>query len=642
MIAKYFFREPIIDGGSANLKYRPEIDGLRAIAVVLVLLFHLELTKFGSGGFIGVDVFFVISGYLITRHLQKDINKGFAGIADFYHRRVLRIFPALFATYAFCTVVECFYRFPSTINAFSKSLLSSVFFSSNVYLYETINYFDWDAKSNSLLHTWSLSIEEQFYIFLPVLLMSIVSKSKLTQLIVFIGTLLVSLGASVYFVQANAEASFYLMPLRAWELLAGSLLSLGFLPRIKSWLLANALGLSGVGVILYSAITFNRFTAFPGFSAVLPVAGTALVLVSTGSCHTLTARALSIAPMQILGKISYSLYLWHWPLIVYSRYWHPLETRTDKTGLLALSVAIAWVSWRFVEQPFRGNLRRLPVRFTLGVSALAMVSTSILAIAIPSLSSRLWPRNEQAEAALTFLSNYDWKKVMHAPACFQPDNYFVNQSNCMEVASDRTNALIFGDSHAAMLWYGLVDRYRDVNFLQATAPSCTAVNSYNSPKCAKFVDRIVDDFLPKHHLDAIIVSGKWSYRDIDRLDGLLDRLRPHTAKLILIGPFPEYSLPFPEVAARVIYAGRPELLKHYLSSQTIPLDNTMGKRFANSDVTYISAYRTMCSPQCAERGTQGDLVMWDNDHLSDAGSLLFAERLPGRLFDRTTRNQVAR
>ena len=285
-----------------RLKYRPEIDGLRTIAVFLVLFFHLRLTKLASASSSEWTFFFVISGYLITRHLQGDLVKGFAGAAVFYHRRVLRIFPALFAIYAFCTVVELVYRFPSTIDTFSKILLSSVFFSSNMFLNQTVGYFDWEAKNNALLHTWSLSVEEQFYIFLPFLLIGIVRKSGLTQLVALVGALLVSMGASEYFAHTNPAASFYLMPLRAWELLAGSILSLGFLPRIEHWVLANALGFLGIGAIVLSAFLLSADVPFPGLLAVPPVLGTALVLASTESRQTLIARALSIGPMRYWGK----------------------------------------------------------------------------------------------------------------------------------------------------------------------------------------------------------------------------------------------------------------------------------------------------------------------------------------------------
>ena len=268
-----------------------------------------------------------------------------------------------------------------------------------------------------------------------------------------------------------------------------------------------------------------------------------------------------------------------------------------------------------------------------------MAAMAMLAVAIPSISKSLWPRNEQAEEAL-LIKNYDWKRAMRA-MCFQEGKpAYLDEANCMHVVSDRSNVLIFGDSHAAHLWYGLHNRYRDVNFLQATAPSCTAVNSYNRPTCAKFIEQTIN-YLSTHHLDAIIVSGKWSYGDIDKLGELFTRLHPYAAKLILIGPIPEYKLPLPEVAARAIYAGRPELIEFYLASQILPLDNMMSEKFMNTGVTYISAYRTMCSPKCVVQDVHGNLVQWDNDHLTEAGSLIFAERLSPTLFERSTPNLTA-
>jgi hypothetical protein len=247
----------------------------------------------------------------------------------------------------------------------------------------------------------------------------------------------------------------------------------------------------------------------------------------------------------------------------------------------------------------------------------------------------LWPKNEQAEAALTILKQYDPAQGMRSETCFLSvsKRTVPDEAACLHVVSDRPNVLIFGDSHAAQLWYGFFHRYGDVNFLQATGGNCTAVNGFNNTNCSLLNASIISDFLPKHHLDAIILAGRWSGRDMDRLHQLLERIRPYAEKLFLIGPFPEYSLPFGEVAARAIYAHQPGLVNGYLNSQISALDETMRVEFANSGVSYLSAYKIMCSPDCIQTDAQGNLTMFDNDHLTDAGSLMFAYRLPEDLFD---------
>jgi len=335
--------------------YRTDIDGLRAIAVVPVVLFHIGFALF-TGGFIGVDVFFVISGYLITSSLNDDFERQRYSIAAFYERRIRRIFPALIAVILFTALAGGVLLLPDELQDLGQSIWGACLFVSNITFWQQSgDYFGVVSERQPLLHTWSLAVEEQFYIFFP-LLLALLHRSprRATTIAVTLLIFALSLAASIYATSAAPVANFYLLPTRAWELLAGSLIAFGAVPTPSTRLRAEIEAALGLALIVVPLFAYGPQTPFPGLAAMPPVAGAFLIIhAGTGPFPTLTARLLSMRVPRFFGLISYSLYLWHWPIIVYSRY---VMLELDTVAMVAIavaSVALATLSWRYIERPFR-------------------------------------------------------------------------------------------------------------------------------------------------------------------------------------------------------------------------------------------------------------------------------------------------
>ena len=327
-----------------HLPYQPQIDGLRAVAVLSVVLYHFGVPGL-PGGFTGVDVFFVISGFLIGGILWRERQAtGRMALGRFYLRRIRRLAPAYFAMLAATALAAWFVLLPFEFREFGKEAIAATLWLSNVLFFRSAGYFDPGAEAKPLLHTWSLSVEEQFYLILPLTLILLARWPRLT--IPALGAAwAASLAACVALTPAQPDATFYLFPFRAWELLTGVLLAiLG--ARWRGHAAASLLGLLLVGG---AVLLIPPGAGFPGWVALVPVAGTALVLSSLGHDNPVN-RALALPPLVGVGLISYSLYLWHWPVLILSRAWGgPLPAPV----WLAVALVLSWASWRWVERPFR-------------------------------------------------------------------------------------------------------------------------------------------------------------------------------------------------------------------------------------------------------------------------------------------------
>lgn len=358
------------------MKYRAEIDGLRALAVVPVILFHAGFDSF-SGGFVGVDIFFVISGYLITAILINDIEKDRFSLIRFYERRARRILPALFAVMCFCIPFAWLWMLPDQMKSFSKSLVAVSFFASNILFYRESGYFEAAAEDKPLLHTWSLAVEEQYYVFFPVFLFFAwrFGKNKVFWTIVIFATL--SLALSEWGWRNKPSANFYLAPARIWELFAGSIAA--FIVNKHGVRANNTLSFVGLASILFAIFVYDESTPFPSIYALVPVVGVVL-LVLFAKRETVVAKLLSTKIFVGIGLISYSAYLWHQPLFAFAR----IKMYEDPslplmTGLSVCSFLLAVVSWKYIENPFRaGKNRFFTGAFIFSSSALGLLAISII------------------------------------------------------------------------------------------------------------------------------------------------------------------------------------------------------------------------------------------------------------------------
>jgi peptidoglycan/LPS O-acetylase OafA/YrhL len=437
------------------MRYRPEIDGLRALAVLPVMVFHAGLPVL-TGGYVGVDVFFVISGYLITTILMDDIAGGRFSIARFYERRVRRILPALFVVIAACVPFAWAWMLPEAFESFGQSVVATVLFSNNVLLWLTSGYFAQAAETKPLLHTWSLGVEEQFYILFPLLLAVLVRPGRIGLAIAVLGA--ASFALMMWSVQTGlpgAEARFYLLPTRAWELLAGSAAALWLRadrpapPRAIRAVLAGA----GIAMVAAAMILFDRGTDFPSLRALLPVAGTALLILFAGPDEPV-GRLLGRRVPVAVGLVSYSAYLWHQPVFVFYKLRMMAEiTVPAALGLIALSLALAALTWRYVEQPFRrGPVSLLPRRGALfGVATAAgmvLCAGGLAAHLLQGVPARLDPEARAVARTAQALSPHQ-KACQFGPWDSAPAHPVEPCTRFMP--SGTPDVVILGDSHAGAM-----------------------------------------------------------------------------------------------------------------------------------------------------------------------------------------------
>jgi peptidoglycan/LPS O-acetylase OafA/YrhL len=343
--------------GTSN-KYRPDVDGLRAVAVLPVVIFH-AFPETIPGGFLGVDIFFVISGFLITGILRDELAAGRFSILGFYERRVRRIFPALFTVLAATTLLAVAVMMPVDLREYFDTLLGATLFSSNFVFWQQSGYFDTAAELKPLLHTWSLAVEEQFYIFFPPLLW-LAWRFRLAAAMAWLG-LIGSFAFAILALRNHADLAYYLIPSRAWELMIGAIIALGAVPDLSKLgraegAIRQVIAVLGLALIVIGFFTVDEFSKVPGFPALLPCVGAAaLIYAGTGAARpTWPARLLSLKPFVFVGLISYSLYLWHWPLLALARYVNiDVLSTSQATAAVIAAFLCAWLSWRYVERPFR-------------------------------------------------------------------------------------------------------------------------------------------------------------------------------------------------------------------------------------------------------------------------------------------------
>lgn len=341
------------------MKYRPEIDGLRTVAVIPVILFHAGFSTF-SGGFVGVDVFFVISGYLITTIILSEMEQGTFSIANFYERRARRIVPALFLIMLISMLFAWFWLLPSDMKDFSQSLVAVSLFSSNILFWLETDYYAADSELTPLLHTWSLAIEEQYYLLFPLFLMLMWRFRKRWIFGSFLLIAGISLTTAQWGAQHKPTATFYLLPTRGWELAIGAGIAFCFLYRTEAMrrllshkLLDEILAAIGLLMIGYAIFAYDKNTPFPSSYALVPTIGAMLIIVFSSS-RTMVGKLLSTKPMVAVGLISYSAYLWHQPMFAFIRYMSfPEPSVLIFLGLIIFTFLFSFLSWKFIEKPFR-------------------------------------------------------------------------------------------------------------------------------------------------------------------------------------------------------------------------------------------------------------------------------------------------
>ncbi|MFC1536911.1 acyltransferase family protein [Pseudomonadota bacterium] len=454
-----------------EMKYRAEIDGLRAVAVMPVILFHAGFEHF-SGGFIGVDVFFVISGYLITTIILSEMEQGTFSLVNFYDRRARRILPALFLIMFVSLFFSWIWLMPSDMKDFSQSLVAVSTFSSNILFWRETGYWAPVNELKPLLHTWSLAVEEQYYVLFPLFMMLMWRFRKRWILSTFMVITAISLVVSQWGAYYSPQANFFLLPTRGWELAIGASIAFYFLHRkqpIRTLLshhsVDEVLGMAGLLMIGYAVYAFDESVPFPSVYALIPTIGTALIILFS-SPQTLVGRLLGTKLLVGIGLISYSAYLWHYPLFAFAR--HSSLTKPDDlifTVLAALSFPLAYLSWKYVERPFRkkGGVSRKSIFAFSATGSVVFIAIGMAGYMTDGFDNRSTKSN------LTLQSIEEKWKVNHglSKSC---EGSFTLSPNCR--TSEEPEILVWGDSYAMHLVQGILASNPDAKIIQMTKSRC--------------------------------------------------------------------------------------------------------------------------------------------------------------------------
>ena len=631
--------------------YRADIDGLRGVAILSVVAFH-TFPQQVRGGFVGVDVFFVISGYLISSIIIRGLSQDRFTLRGFYVRRIRRLFPALIVVLATCLAVGWLSLLANEYKQLGKHIASGAGFSSNLVLWNESGYFDRAAEVKPLLHLWSLGVEEQFYIVWPLLLV-LAWKRQINLFALTLFVLAVSFWLNIRTSHTNLVAAFYSPIPRFWEILLGGALAFGSIHSVfprKGWGIHSRNGTAFAGALLIIAAVFglSQARAFPGWWALLPTVG-AFLIISAGPDAWINRRILSHRLAVLLGLISYPLYLWHWPLLSFANIFAETVTSNAVRGAAALSsVLLAWLTYSFVERPVRN-------RGGEQVAGLLIV----LILAIGSLGAYTFWRGgfeTRFPESIRPYANYqfDPSEGARAHRCWLDgqQSFTAYAAECVDSAPGKAMAgplmLVWGDSHAARLWVGMRhvygDRYRLAQF---TRDSCPAVGALLGGPCGEgnaFVLRKIQEIKP----DIVVLFAVWDYyiahfpertadspliKALSQTIALLKDLG--VPRIIVVGPAPKWRKPLPELlfkaAARDPRHRVPIRMSVGLDPAFVQADTLLRTVYAGQSVTYVSLGEILCDADgCLTHVGEGPdgIITGDYGHLTTPGAVYVAQRLP--------------
>ncbi len=659
-----------------RLNYRPDIDGLRALAVLSVLLFHANVPGF-SGGFVGVDVFFVISGYLITSIILRELETGRFSMVRFYERRMRRILPALFPVVLVTALVGgCLFDAVAYKNL-GKSVCAAVFSYSNFFFLGESGYFDAPSLQKPLLHTWSLAVEEQFYLLFP-LVLSWVYRFCPRAFLSWLGfAMALSFGISVAGVNSFPAATFYLVPTRAWEFLIGSLIAFPGTKAPSMFWVRNCCSMIGLGLIACSVVFYTDAMPFPGFNALAPSVGAGLVIYANSETKcTWVQSILKWRPLVFVGLISYSLYLWHWPLVAFWRYllFRPFQA-WECVVMIGLSFVFGVLSWRFIEQPFR-NETVVSRRSLLTAVAVLTVGTGLLGQVIRFQRGMPW-RHPQANLAMRECTEDVWWQTSGTfsdnPEAIR--DFLDGKRDPTEIGAlgGEPSFILWGDSHARALIPAISGQAKEFGlrgFAATKGGGCPPIlgieNNNTSFSEVVFNDAVIRFIEGRSHLKTVILAGRWplylkevSLRDVwgdsKRLEsaelmvaGLrrtVEKLRALGRRVVVLSDVPE----LPESALRwfwlrqTIYSGLPldfpKQREADYRERNRGLYECLEKGFSSEGVSVLFPDKWLFDEEglsIIERA--GKLFYRDRDHLSAHGAEYLAPMFEGMFRDMMLRD----
>ncbi|MET0364215.1 MAG: acyltransferase family protein [Sphingobium sp.] len=656
----------MVQPGMKAPNYRADVDGLRAVAVVAVILFHAELAPF-SGGFVGVDIFFVISGYLITGVIMGDLDRGAFSFRHFYTSRIRRLFPALFAMIAATMAVGLFLLLPRDLASLGRNVAGTTLFLSNVFFWEQAGYFDGDAHYKPLLHTWSLAVEEQFYIVYPLMLVLLRRWLPVRVRSVILAVAIASFAASVVMMQFDPSGAFYLTPFRMWELLLGALLALRVVPMLPGrW--AEAASLGGAALIVGAIALFSDRTPFPGASALVPCIGAALIVhAGAGEGRPLVNRLLACRPLVLIGLMSYSIYLWHWPIFVYVRY-YAIEELTTVQSLLVLlfCLGVGALSWRFIEQPFRraGKFRlHMPVFRWASIAMVASIFAGGAIYAAKGLPDR-FPEQTQR------LSSYALSMNPESDICARVDLQLEANSPCTIGRRDQARLFLWGDSHAGALFGAMEELAKEgQSSLYGATPRCPPLLGLGTDTACIAANRRKLDYVLTHpEIHTVILVARWSLylegrlvegtaetndnlphlidaagqeyepfsRDAQRhfrsaFYSLVKRLLVSGKRVVLVYPVPETGYDIPSTLARISSQGgdpaRFTIARTIYDKRQLQALSLLDQLGRQRGLRRVYPEDALCNGTGCLTSVHGQPLYFDSHHLSIPGARLLLPQI---------------
>lgn len=641
-------------------KYRPDIDGLRALAILPVVAYH-AFPGVAPGGFVGVDIFFVISGYLISLILFKSLENSDFSFSHFYARRAKRLLPALLLVTAACYAFGWFALLPEEFKQLGKHIAAGLGFVQNIVLWKEAGYFDVASELKPLLHLWSLAIEEQFYLIFP-LFAWLAWKARIKLLVPIIVLSIASFALSQKGIHEDAVKTFFAPHTRFWELMVGSIVAYSqssgrWQPISAQWLhrrffkdffpregsagqergvqLSSILSILGVFLVAYPVATYASGMPYPGLRALVPVAG-ATLLILAGPAAWVNRHLLTHTTMVWVGLISYPLYLWHWPLLSFARMIESeAPAASTRIAAVAVSFVLAALTYYFIEKRIRFGRSTWRTVATLWVLAAVMACLGYHAYSRDGLDARF---PDEIKELIAY--RYDHRVPYRADTCFlSPGQGYLSFDRCKPETVHDKKILLWGDSHAAHLYPGLKLRYSNsYEIIQKTASGCPPIldlDVKNRVHCKNINDHVLQTL--RHNRPAhVFLAAVWTDYNLLKLDATIKKLKEIGVRDIhIVGPVPQwkdslskqlylyYRSHFPHTIPGRMHFG--------LHQNFAQLDAALKVKFHNSGVRYISAKDIFCDNDgCITRvGATGDtLTAWDNSHLTANSSEFLVSRFP--------------
>lgn len=627
--------------------YRPDVDGLRAVAVLSVILYHAGL-KAMPGGYVGVDIFFVISGFVITTAIQPDLFAGRFSTRDFYERRIRRIFPPLFLMVAVSLAIGWFVMMPDDFKRLGQSSVANSVFLSNFYFMKDTGYFGATAAAKPLLHTWSLAVEEQFYLLLPLYPLLLLRWSGAAMRWLTVGICMASLLLSVFATQYEPNLSFFLLPTRAWELLVGVLLAQGLVPAPRKAFEEWARALAGIGLIAFSVVFYSEKTVFPGMAAIPPVLGSALIISAGMPSGGGGANAwLASRPMVFIGKISYPLYLWHFPLLGFAGYLSLSGLGFFQTAAVNVMIfAIAVVSWRYVERPVRERRVLAGQRALFLFGFLCITATLLGGLAI------------HFKRGVESRFDGDQLKIVRGMT-----DRMVDRDRCMNLSTDQIasgnwcrfgsggsagvpDIAIWGDSHGEALAPGISDvaARAGKQFLFAGHHGCAIGvhlqdTGWDGRACSVFSKATFDYLVATPTIRQVVLVSRWAplraassaplagttgMSVAASLTQVVVQLAAAGKHVWLVSPVPDVKTLVPRalylksLGLESDFELRPSEAAFYIAQKnTLSL---LGELADRPGVSLISPHEVLCSGGWCEVEREGRPLYFDDNHLTTYGA----------------------